>query len=47
MTLLANADCQLELWGVQNSRDLFEYIFELPLEAQVAPLSPAPLALPA
>lgn len=47
MTLLSNADCQLELWGVQNSRDLFEFIFELPFEAQVAPLSPVPLALPA
>lgn len=29
------ADCQLELWGIQASRDLFELVFGAPLEVQV------------
>lgn len=42
LTLLSDADCQLEVWGVQNGRDLFEYLFEAPLELRVEALS-APL----
>lgn len=38
LTLLSDADCQLEVWGVQNSRDLFEYVFSAPLTVQVEPL---------
>jgi len=38
LTLLSNADCQLEVWGVQNSRDLFEYVFEAPLIVRVEPM---------
>ena len=35
LTLLSDADCQMELWGVQNSRDLFEHVFEAPLAVEV------------
>ncbi len=31
LTLLCTSDCQLEIWGVQNSRDLFELVFAAPL----------------
>ena len=36
LTLVSEADCQLEIWGVENSRDLFEFVFEAPLEVRVA-----------
>ncbi len=36
LTLISEADCQLEVWGVQNSRDLFELTFEAPLTITVA-----------
>ena len=35
LTLQSEADCQLEVWGVQNSRDLFEYVFGAPLTVEV------------
>jgi exopolyphosphatase/guanosine-5'-triphosphate,3'-diphosphate pyrophosphatase len=35
LTLISEADCQMEVWGVQNNRDLFEYIFEAPLTVSV------------
>ncbi len=41
LSLLSDADCQLEIWGVQNSRDLFEYAFEAPLTVQVQNPAPA------
>lgn len=31
LTLQCTSDCQLEIWGVQNSRDLFELVFAAPL----------------
>ena len=31
LTLLSDADCTLEMWGVLNNRDLFEFAFEAPL----------------
>lgn len=37
LTLLCSGDCELEVWGVQNSRDLFEYVFEAPLEMKRQP----------
>ncbi len=39
LTLFSDSDCQLEVWGVQNAAELFEYVFEAPLEVEVAPLS--------
>ncbi len=39
MTLFAEGDCQLEIWGVENSRDLFQIAFGLPLSAGVEVLS--------
>ena len=41
LTLVSTSDCQLEIWGVMNNRDLFEYVFEAPLAVQVAPPTPA------
>lgn len=35
LTLLSKGDCELEMWGVQNSSDLFEYVFHKPLIAEV------------
>ncbi len=35
LTLTSESDCQLEVWGVQNNRDLFEYTFGAPLSVQV------------
>lgn len=37
LTLCSPVDCQLEVWGVQNSRDLFEYVFGAPLIVRVSP----------
>ncbi len=31
LTLLSDKDCQLEVWGVQNNKDLWEYVFEAEL----------------
>jgi exopolyphosphatase / guanosine-5'-triphosphate,3'-diphosphate pyrophosphatase len=31
LTLLCTGDCELELWGVQNSTDLLEYVFDASL----------------
>ena len=31
LTLLSDKDCQLEIWGVENNKDLWEYIFEADL----------------
>lgn len=43
LTLVSEADCQLEIWGVQTNRDLFEIVFGLPLVVNVE----APRALDA
>jgi len=37
LTLLSHSDCQLEVWGVQNLKDLWEEVFAAPLELRVAP----------
>ena len=37
LTLLSDSDSQLEVWGVMNNRDLFEYVFNAPLTVCVAP----------
>jgi exopolyphosphatase/guanosine-5'-triphosphate,3'-diphosphate pyrophosphatase len=47
LTLLCESDCQFEVWGVQNARDLFEYVFEAPLSVRSESVSPAPLPQPA
>ena len=39
LTMLAKTDCQLEVWGVQNSQDLFELMFAAPLEALSEPFT--------
>ncbi len=39
LTLLSDSDCQMEIWGVQNGKDLFEYVFGAPLTVVVEPLS--------
>jgi exopolyphosphatase / guanosine-5'-triphosphate,3'-diphosphate pyrophosphatase len=31
LSLVSENDCQLEIWGLQNSRDLFEFVFGAPL----------------
>ena len=31
LNLISDNDCQLEIWGLQNSRDLFEFVFGAPL----------------
>ncbi len=36
LTLLSDADCTLEVWGVMNNRDLFEFAFEAPLTVRAA-----------
>lgn len=36
LTLISDADCQLEQWGVESGRDLFEKLFGMPLELAVA-----------
>jgi hypothetical protein len=36
VTLISDQDCQMEVWGVLMNRDLFEYVFEMPLEVQTA-----------
>jgi exopolyphosphatase/guanosine-5'-triphosphate,3'-diphosphate pyrophosphatase len=46
LTLLCTGDCQLEVWGVQNSADLFDYVFEAPLTVRAEPIS-APAIEPA
>lgn len=35
LKLISDADCQMEIWGVQNNRDLFEFLFDAPLTAEV------------
>lgn len=35
LTLTSQADCQLEIWGVETNRDLFEKVFGCPLTMQV------------
>lgn len=42
LTLLSPNDCQLEVWGVQNNRDLFEYVFGGPLVCRVSRISEGP-----
>ena len=39
LVLLSDADCQMEIWGVQNGKDLFEYVFGAPLVVIVESLS--------
>ncbi len=34
LTLLSDKDCQLEVWGVENNKDLWEYIFEAELKVK-------------
>lgn len=41
LTLISEADCQLELWGVETNRDLFEKVFGKRLELRVESPSPA------
>ena len=36
LTLISDEDCQMEVWGVQNNRDLFEFVFDAPLTVEVA-----------
>ncbi len=36
LTLYSDTDCQMEIWGVNNNKDLFEYVFEAPLEVRAA-----------
>ena len=36
LTLLSDEDCQMEIWGVQNNRDLFEFVFGAPLTVEVS-----------
>ncbi len=36
LTLISKAECQLELWGAQNNRELFERVFNGSLFIQVA-----------
>ncbi len=31
LNLVSDSECQLEIWGLQNSRDLFEFVFGAPL----------------
>ena len=40
------SDCQLEVWGVQNSRDLFELVFAAPLVVH-SQERPSPVSAPA
>jgi exopolyphosphatase/guanosine-5'-triphosphate,3'-diphosphate pyrophosphatase len=47
LTLLSEADCQLEVWGVQNNSDLFEYVFGAPLTACVEQTAALPVAVSA
>ena len=35
LTVVSAADCQLELWGVESGKDLWEIFYGLPLEMQV------------
>jgi exopolyphosphatase/guanosine-5'-triphosphate,3'-diphosphate pyrophosphatase len=35
LTLIASADCQMEIWGVQNNREPFERVFGAPLSVEV------------
>ncbi|HZO90926.1 MAG TPA: Ppx/GppA phosphatase family protein [Chthonomonadaceae bacterium] len=42
LTLLSESDCQLEVWGVQNNSDLFEYVFGAPLTVRVEHPAPVP-----
>ena len=35
LTIISPADCQLELWGVETGKDLWEATFGMPLEFQV------------
>jgi exopolyphosphatase / guanosine-5'-triphosphate,3'-diphosphate pyrophosphatase len=37
LTITCDAECQLEQWGAQNNRELFERIFGAPLVVQVEP----------
>ncbi len=41
LTLHCLSDCQLEIWGVQTGRDLFELVFAAPLEVRSQPYVPA------
>ncbi len=43
MTISSEADCQLELWGVESNRDLFEHTFGFPLVTHVEPITPLPI----
>ncbi len=44
LTLISDSDCQLEVWGVQNNRDLFEHVFGAPLVVQVKQPTSVPAA---
>lgn len=50
LTLVADTDCQLEIWGVETNRDLFEMVFGYPLvlkvEKPTADLEASLLAVP-
>jgi exopolyphosphatase/guanosine-5'-triphosphate,3'-diphosphate pyrophosphatase len=35
LTIDSDSDCQLEIWGVETNRDLFERVFALPLSIGV------------
>jgi exopolyphosphatase / guanosine-5'-triphosphate,3'-diphosphate pyrophosphatase len=38
LTLFSDTDAQMEIWGVNNNKDLFEFVFEAPLEVRAANL---------
>jgi exopolyphosphatase/guanosine-5'-triphosphate,3'-diphosphate pyrophosphatase len=35
LTMLCDDDCEFEVWGVENNKDLFEYVFSTPLDVAV------------
>lgn len=47
LTMYSASDCQLEIWGLQNNRDLFEFVFGAPLMVQAANLEALPRAISA
>jgi len=47
LSMYSETDCQLEIWGVQNSSDLFEYVFGAPLTVQVVRNEAQTLNIPA
>ncbi len=46
MTLISDTDCQLEMWGIEGGRVLFEMNFDLPLELKIEAPTPTVAAKP-